>query len=365
MVGLGALSGGSFYSQALGVSADGSVVVGQSSSTPGYQAFRWTATNGMVGLGDLPGGSYYSIALAISADGRVIVGESSSTLAPTYDEAFCWTVTNGMVGLGKLPGGNARSQAFAVSANGSVIVGASGSSNATSGVWEAFRWTAAEGMMPLGDIPGGITNSVAYGISSDGSVVVGRGISFTDSQGFSTEQACQWTFPNHVVPLGFLPCDTWSVAHAASADGSVIVGDPSQGSGDCVFIWDFQHGIRNLHAVLANDYGLNLAGWQLSEAHAITPDGKTIVGFGTDPAGKTEAWMANITPPELTIRRSETSVILSWGTNTSGFLLETNASLSASNLWKTNSAMNYILGTNFVVTNIISAGQQFFRLSKP
>ena len=39
--GLGDLPGGSFYSTAYGVSADGSVVVGLSGSASGPEAFRW------------------------------------------------------------------------------------------------------------------------------------------------------------------------------------------------------------------------------------------------------------------------------------------------------------------------------------
>ncbi|MGV2388389.1 MAG UNVERIFIED_CONTAM: hypothetical protein LVR29_08855 [Microcystis novacekii LVE1205-3] len=42
-----------FSSAATGVSADGSVVVGSSSSDTGTQAFRWTQETGMVGLGFL------------------------------------------------------------------------------------------------------------------------------------------------------------------------------------------------------------------------------------------------------------------------------------------------------------------------
>jgi probable HAF family extracellular repeat protein len=60
MVGLGDLVGGTFDSTARGTSANGSIVVGQSSSVNGNEAFRWTQTTGMVGLGDFPGGSFFS-----------------------------------------------------------------------------------------------------------------------------------------------------------------------------------------------------------------------------------------------------------------------------------------------------------------
>ncbi|MFM7792320.1 MAG: PEP-CTERM sorting domain-containing protein, partial [Microcystis panniformis] len=55
------------------------------------------------GLGFLPGGSFSrSFAHGVSADGSVVVGESSSVNSPA--EAFRWIQGTGMVGLGFLPG---------------------------------------------------------------------------------------------------------------------------------------------------------------------------------------------------------------------------------------------------------------------
>src|SRR5262249_37302076 len=110
MIGLGDLPGGIFIGHGLGISADGSAVVGWSSSAPlpgaggVIEAFRWTANEGMVGLGFLPGGvSVESEAYDASADGSVVVGRSSS--ASGLFEAFRWTAEGGMVGLGDFPGG--------------------------------------------------------------------------------------------------------------------------------------------------------------------------------------------------------------------------------------------------------------------
>lgn len=99
MVGLGDLPGGGFNSQAYGVSTDGSVVVGKSLSENGWEAFRWVADpesgeNGaMEGLGDFPGGPFNSEAVAVSGDGSVVVGDGwTERLA----EAFVWTKRRGM-----------------------------------------------------------------------------------------------------------------------------------------------------------------------------------------------------------------------------------------------------------------------------
>ena len=45
-------------SNATGISADGTVVVGTSIGPNSSQAFRWTAVGGMVGLGFVPGDSF-------------------------------------------------------------------------------------------------------------------------------------------------------------------------------------------------------------------------------------------------------------------------------------------------------------------
>jgi probable HAF family extracellular repeat protein len=83
-------------SEATGVSYDGSTVIGVSSvdhpdvpDTSVQQAFIW-ADGVMTGLGflaDSPG-PYNSIATAVSADGSVVVGESKLATGP---EAFVWT----------------------------------------------------------------------------------------------------------------------------------------------------------------------------------------------------------------------------------------------------------------------------------
>jgi len=103
-------------------------VVGTSNSAFGYESFRWTSGGGMVGLGDLPGGGFASSALGVSADGSVVVGRSESG---PRDNAFRWTSAGGMVnlkdylvahGVSNLAGWTLI-DAWAVSADGNTIVG--------------------------------------------------------------------------------------------------------------------------------------------------------------------------------------------------------------------------------------------------
>lgn len=175
MTGLGSLPGGQF-SLATGVSGDGSAVVGRSvtATNSDEQAFRWTESSGMLGLGFLPGGGYRSNAAGVSADGSVIVGSGGvrnvNPALPGRTEAFRWTATDGMVGLGVLPG-KSGSEATGVSADGSVIIGLS-----SGGGDAAFIWTAEAGMRSLLDVlvAGGATDLAgwtftnALAISADG-----------------------------------------------------------------------------------------------------------------------------------------------------------------------------------------------------
>ncbi len=275
-----------FYAVALAVSADGSVVVGSRSFEPydpHTEAFRWTAQSGIVGLGDLPGGMVYSEAFGISADGSVIVGVSQGELAPET-EAFRWTAADGMVSLGL---GYAR----AVSADGSVVVGESNG--------EAFRWTAETGMIGLGLLPGAYSSG-AYDVSADGRVVVG-GASFTDPE--VGGEAFRWTAEEGMVGLGHLSFPgSWgrkySYASGVSADGSVVVGT-SYDVGPLeienrAFRWDPLHGMRSLHTLLEQSYGVDLDGWTLLDAIGVSDNGRTIVGNGYSPLD--QAWAAVVGP---------------------------------------------------------------------
>jgi probable HAF family extracellular repeat protein len=166
---LGTLGGG--WSEAWGVSADGSVVVGGSYYTSGYgSAFRWTASGGMQDLGTLGGDE--SVAYGVSADGSVVVGWSYN--ADWQWRAFRWE--NGvMQDLGTL--GGRESRAYGVSADGAVVVG--GAENAAR-YWHAFRWTVGGGMEDLNTtyaplLTNGSVLTEARAISSDGRYIVGWG----------------------------------------------------------------------------------------------------------------------------------------------------------------------------------------------
>ncbi len=309
-----------YSSRALGVSADGSVVVGWQnylpfgSTTQITEAFRWTMSDGRValdltyawdvsddgsvvigggrrwssdvGVTDIGGATY-----GVSGDGLVIVGIKDSD---SGNEASRWTRSDGLVGLGDLDGGIFDGRANGASADGSVIVGYSNSALRR----EAFRWTSEGGMVGLGSIVGGVTSnnllSAAEDVSADGSVVVGA----SRSSLTSTVEAFRWTSSGGMVGLGALPGGVFhSGANGVSGDGSGVVGFSGMSPNNQAFLWDAVHGMRGLHDLLADDLGLNVSNWNLEIATNISADGRTVIGYGINPQGVQEGWIAYLGSP--------------------------------------------------------------------
>jgi probable HAF family extracellular repeat protein len=359
--GLGDLDGGMIYSEAWGVSADGSTVVG-ASITNGhilfgatYGAFRWTAGGGLEDIYNLGGIGTTCRAYAVNRDGSVIVGMADyGVLTPTQIVAFVWTPGDGALEIGDLPGGpsgSSRSAARGVSADGSVIAGQGESDSGA----EPFRYTVANSTFQgLGDLPGGAFGGSAYGISGDGATVVGSSITTDEST-----QAFLWSEEDGMIGIGHLGVPEgitpFSEAYAANADGSVVIGlsrSPESGNnGWEAFRWTESGGMVGLGdlptgVVLSAAYamtpdgsiivgsggiqgncnpfgcptipramiwdeqngmrdlktvltaaGLDVTGWTLTDARGISADGRVIVGNGTNPAGDNEAWRAEVSAP--------------------------------------------------------------------
>jgi probable HAF family extracellular repeat protein len=240
-------------------------------------------------LGGLKPGGLYSAAHGVSADGSVVVGDTTNSF--NNGEAFRWTSAGGMVGLGGVVG----SQAYGVSGDGSVVVGSSGFGRVVYGGvrTEAFRWTTGGGMVSLGILPGA-DESDAYDVSADGSVIVGR--NFFPQGLLHGWEAFRWTSGSGMVGLGYLPGGGFSsYASGVSADGSVVVGGSDSASGYQAFRWTAGDGMRALWDVLLSQ-GIDPAadGWtHLNTAENISADGNTIVGYGIR-NDHTEAFVAVI-----------------------------------------------------------------------
>lgn len=337
--GLGDIPGGPFASSATGVSDDGRVVVGRGTREGGSrprdglsEAFRWTAEDGLEGLGSLFASDGISSAAGVSGDGSIIVG---STSGPGAAHAFRWDRANGMVALEPASAGASFRFGHAVSSDGTTIAGG-GFDPSSERV--TFRWTAETGGVPIDDLPGGHIDSIATDLTHDGSVIVGLSLV---EEGYV---AFRWDALTGTSEIPTFAGREFSDARAVSRDGSIIIGiagsplegirsyrwDESQGttwledpsgaiqdlavgdlSGDGAVmigsgrtgtafsepvIWDATHGWRELDVLLAT-LGVDLSGWTLTSANAISADGRVIVGHGQNPAGEQEAWVAVIPEP--------------------------------------------------------------------
>jgi hypothetical protein len=165
-----------------------------------------------------------------------------------------------------------------------------------------FRWTEETGIwMEEPGMTGLLTPPPGYpvvgntGFTPDLSVASG----YAGPYGSSMQVPARWTQETGWVALRDLEGgDTLRngpvYAMDVSADGTIIVGRGVDPSGPEPFIWDADHGTRNLTTVLRDEYGLGalLAGWNLTEARHISDDGRTIMGYGNNPAGQKEFWVA-------------------------------------------------------------------------
>lgn len=333
------------------VSADGSVVVGQYGNhypLPGWnlRAFRWTAETGVQDLHSLVGGrpENESVATAVSADGSVVVGYVSNQRNPNRrpDDrllyAFRWE--NGAVQLLTPPGARDISVALDVSADGSVVVGwATGNFPTSDAMIHPVRWVdgalqvleipdltrvgqalvvsadgssvAVEGAVLVNErpdrrafvwrngavqmLPSPFGYAWPTGISADGSVVVGGGSisldgSIPDTRFTARHPACRWE--NGELSVLNTPEGMQSVAYDVSADGSVVVGAMYYVG----FFYSYsravrwtQAGIEDLNQTYAD---LLRDGSILESAHAVSPDGRYIVGTGFNAAtGRQEAFL--------------------------------------------------------------------------
>ncbi len=301
--------GGTYQSTgAFAVTSDGSVIVGYANTSPALEvAAYWDPGGSIHSIGDLGGGSLHSYADAVSDDGSVIAGLGHTA---NGSHAFAWTQASGITQLD--PGSADQSDPAGVSGDGRVIVGYRDVGAPQSSAHEAFSWTAETGMVGLGFLPNtpGLTESSnASAASYDGSVIVGQSTSANADYPLYAGggEAFLWTPSGGMVGLGDLPGGFFSsLALDVTADGKTVVGSshtsvttPPGVAPVQAFIWDPVHGMRLLQDVLASEYGLDLSDWILSSPGGISADGQTMFGIGINPSNELQYWAVFLPEPEL------------------------------------------------------------------
>jgi probable HAF family extracellular repeat protein len=320
---------------AIGISGDGSVIVGEAGLQfgVGSRGYQWSAGTGMVPLDESEVGGYWRFALSASFDGSVIVG--SVVHEDNTEEAFLWSETGGVLGLGWLRPEHPFSRAGAVSGDGQIVVGFSYSANNS----EAFRWTAADGMIGLRYLPdsSGISRS-ATAISSDGRFVVGRSVSTLG------REVVIWTDNGEMIGLGDLAGGTVnSLASGVSADGGVVVGSGRTAAGDEAFIWTQKKGIQRLWDVLVAQ-GVNPAadGWTvITDANDVSANGRTVVGYGKRGVSATQGFVARLDPPSFPVEmrlqiiaRPGGEVVIAWSSDLEGVRLLASEMIGPDAVWR-------------------------------
>jgi len=328
---------GNTSSVVLGLSQDGSVGVGASGGVVSV-AFRWTAAGGREDYGLLPGmpaqtwakavssngtviagsiagnpiesasvriGSglvqdlgilpnhHSSRALAVSGDGTIVVGQNMAGSGTNYTsgQAFMWTAQTGMQPMPHLRPGGSLTQARGISRDGTTIVGMS-QFGGTGGPIEAFRWTQSGGMVPLPTLPGAPTYfTQASAASADGSVIVGNAKSTTIPQSY--DHAVRWTVSG-VEDLGVLPGGTNSYSWATSDNGLVVGGICRVSQVEVPFVWSPLTGMIPLADHLASSGVIIPQGWTLYSLWTISGAGLTFAGSARSGSGDRQGFVATV-----------------------------------------------------------------------
>ena len=252
------------------------------------RAGRWDAGSGVqVNIGVLSGGAS-SRALGISADGQVVVGVSDQVSAGegVVQRGFKWSAATGILGLGVVgPGTTGTSEARDVSADGRVIVGVS---NGKAVVWEnggAAR-SIAEVLMGNGQDLQGWSLLSALAVSDDGQVVTG--VATREGSASITVWAASLTFtctpPALAGQATFTPVAIQGFAPAGGAGalfgngifgldvsrfGTVLFSGPRSDGSESVFVDGLQS-----DPVLVATAG---AGAPVPVGSRVTPDGRVAV----------------------------------------------------------------------------------------
>lgn len=228
-------------SRVAGISGDGRVVAGYSSTTnfSAVNSFTWTVAGGRADFGGAAGTWPGAISTAISGDGQTVTGIDQDTA-----RIFRWSSSTGFQSIDGMSG-YTDTFARAISGDGTVIAGdARNGGGTTPPVGPAFRWTEAGGYQSLGTLPGGGARVDVGGMSRDGNVIVG-----TNSQtGFGPLHSFIWTTDGGMQALEPSINSPFfeSSGRGVSGDGLVAFGSGNVPGSSHPFRWTVADGMQDL-----------------------------------------------------------------------------------------------------------------------
>lgn len=254
--------------------ADGSVIAGvvtiQSPTGPVPNAFRWTKTTGMVLLND-PNNSVWFPAITLDMDqsGTSVVGIHST-------QSFIWTTANAtQILAGTTPTGSTGVRRL--TPDGHRVVG-----YARDGIFaRACYWD--DGVLTmLPHDPTTMGHTDAQAVSADGTVIYGDGGFWIDPQHIEL-RAFVWRESTGYEFLDMPRCAGTEVQEIdpidCSADGSVVLGVMNRLTYSRIYYASTRTGAIDLTTYLSHLYPGSVAGGAESRPTGMSLDGKRIVGY--------------------------------------------------------------------------------------
>jgi uncharacterized protein YhjY with autotransporter beta-barrel domain len=260
-----------FYLQevfASGINANGERVIAATmdDTTNLWQSHNVIWIGDDIGILDDPGEGGSNV-MGISDDGSTVVGEASAEYLPVVWRCIDTNCAGELLDVGFEFG-----YAADASRDGTVI----GGSADQDGPYVAARWTlntsTDEYDFEFLSTPDNIGDSWVNAVSADGNVLAG----VMQAEGEDSDSAAQWRGDAEGTLLEDFGASD-SRANGLNSDGSRIVGHADWRA----ILWDAEGNAAYISDILS-DAGVNLGNLELDEATDISADGRTILGRGSE-----------------------------------------------------------------------------------
>jgi hypothetical protein len=303
-----------------GLSSNGSAASGWGTDGTTQRPFRWSSPGGIVNLGTV-GPAYLSVATGISRDGQTVAANMFPFTMSGASHGFRWTQPTGWTDIGVSYVGGDWTDCNNISGDGLRLMGRT---RQPGGEMRAYTWNTATGFSILPNLPGafnsvalassntanyitgsmdfaGVSHPVRWGpsgiidffslVSGIGPINYATGVAISDNGsrilGYAlhtngSRPMFMWYDIGGNGAVGFFsPLPGYGVANPAdiATDGTAFVGSCTSGLPDTAFLWSNDLGMVNLNTWFPT-VGVNLTGWQLLSATAISADGTAIAGTG-------------------------------------------------------------------------------------